>query len=191
MPCPAAALSRPCTDAAKLRPCPAELRRPAKPRRPTEPRRPAEPRRPTEPHCPARAAPAATAVSAATAATTALASPTVLTFDAEGRAVDFDVWVVDLQLFFQCDSKDGVSLFDHMSGVSPAPAATADSTVRSQWTTRDVVARLAVRSHLPSSECYMMLSFAFTSVCLPSYVRVLHAWCESVQEFVFGVVWIL
>ncbi|CAI7792849.1 unnamed protein product [Closterium sp. NIES-53] len=130
----------------------------AEPRRPTEPRRPAEPRRPTEPHCPARAAPDATAVSsataptAATAATAAMASPIVLTFDAEGRAVDFDVWVDDLQLFLQCDSKDGVSLFDHTSGVSPAPAATAESTIRSQWTTRDAVARLAVCSHLPSSE---------------------------------------
>ncbi|CAI7907030.1 unnamed protein product [Closterium sp. NIES-54] len=39
-----------------------------------------------------------------------------------------------------------------MSGVSTALAATADSTVRSQWTTCDVVARLAVRSHLPSAE---------------------------------------
>ncbi|CAI7789338.1 unnamed protein product [Closterium sp. NIES-54] len=114
-----------------------------------------------EPHCPAHAAPAATAASAATvsfaatAATTstaAMASPSVLTFDAEGCAVDFDVWVDDLQLFLQCDSKDGVSLFYHTSGVSPAPAATADSTVRLQWTTRDAVARLAVRSHLPSTE---------------------------------------
>ncbi|CAI7905015.1 unnamed protein product [Closterium sp. NIES-54] len=69
-----------------------------------------------------------------------------------GRPVDFDVWVDDLQLFLQCDSKDGVSLFDHTSGVSTAPAATADSTVRSQWTTRDAVARLAVRSHLPPAE---------------------------------------
>ncbi|CAI7930934.1 unnamed protein product [Closterium sp. NIES-54] len=51
-----------------------------------------------------------TAVSAATAATAAMASPTVLTFDAEGRAVDFDVWVDDMQLFLQCDSKDGVYL---------------------------------------------------------------------------------
>ncbi|CAI7822156.1 unnamed protein product [Closterium sp. NIES-54] len=81
-----------------------------------------------------------------------MASPTVLTFDAEGRAVDFDVWVDDLQLYLQCDSKDGVSLFDHTSGVSPAPAATADSMVRSLWITRDTVARLAVRSHLPSAE---------------------------------------
>ncbi|CAI7808891.1 unnamed protein product [Closterium sp. NIES-53] len=79
-------------------------------------------------------------------------SPTVLTFDAEGRAVDFDVWVDDLQLFLECDSRDRVSLFDHTSGVSTAPAATADSTVRSQWTTRDAVARLAVRSQLPSAE---------------------------------------
>ncbi|CAI7923793.1 unnamed protein product [Closterium sp. NIES-53] len=118
----------------QLRPCPAlapckHPRCPAAPRRPTEPRRPAEPRRPTELHCPARAAPAATAASAATAATAAtaaMASPTVLTFDAEGRAVDFHVWVDDLQLFLQCDSKDGVSFFDHTSGVSPAPAATAD-----------------------------------------------------------------
>ncbi|CAI7907417.1 unnamed protein product [Closterium sp. NIES-54] len=123
-----------------------------------EPRRPAELRHPTEPHCPARAALAATAASAATAAiaataaTATMASPNVLTFDAEGRAVDFDVWVDDLHLFLQCDSKDGISPFDHTSGVSPAPAATADSKVHSQWTTHDAVARLAVRSHLPSTE---------------------------------------
>ncbi|CAI7879747.1 unnamed protein product [Closterium sp. NIES-54] len=86
------------------------------------------------------------------APTTTMASPTVLTFDAERRAVDFDVWVDDLQLFLQCDSRDGVSLFDHTSGVSTSPAATTDSTVRSQWTTRDVLARLAVRSHLPPAE---------------------------------------
>ncbi|CAI7854120.1 unnamed protein product, partial [Closterium sp. NIES-54] len=72
---------------------------------------------------------------AATAPTAAMASPTVLSFDSEGRAVDFDVWVDDLQLFLQCDSRDGVSLFDHTSGVSTAHAATTDSTVRSQWTT--------------------------------------------------------
>ncbi|CAI7734173.1 unnamed protein product, partial [Closterium sp. NIES-53] len=103
-------------------------RRPVEPRHPTELRRPAEPHSPTEPRCPARAATAASAATAATAATAAMASPNVLTFDAEGRAVDFDVWVDDLQLFLQCDSKDGVSLFDHTSSVSPAHAATADST---------------------------------------------------------------
>ncbi|CAI7923442.1 unnamed protein product, partial [Closterium sp. NIES-54] len=76
----------------------------------------------------------------------------VLTFDAEGRAVDFEVWVDDLQLFLHCDRADGLSLFDLTSGASPAPLATADSTVRSQWATRDAAARLAVRRHLPTTE---------------------------------------
>ncbi|CAI7753188.1 unnamed protein product [Closterium sp. NIES-53] len=84
------------------------------------------------PHCPFTCSTSATtAVSTATATTAAtatMASPTVLTLDAEGRAVDFDVWVDDLQLFLQCYSRDGVSLFDHTSGVSTAPTSTADST---------------------------------------------------------------
>ncbi|CAI7738636.1 unnamed protein product [Closterium sp. NIES-54] len=88
---------------------------------PTEPRRPlsrtalpsrAAPLSRTALHYPTTsadtAATAAIAVNAATTApTAALASPTVLTFDAEGRAVDFDVWVDDLKLFLQCDSRDG------------------------------------------------------------------------------------
>ncbi|CAI7850473.1 unnamed protein product [Closterium sp. NIES-53] len=94
----------------------------------------------------------ASAATPATAATATMASPTVLTFDAEGRAVDFDVWIDDLQLFLQCDSRDGVSLFAHTSSLSTTPAATADSMVCSQWTTRDAVARVAVRSHLPFAE---------------------------------------
>ncbi|CAI7920420.1 unnamed protein product [Closterium sp. NIES-53] len=81
-----------------------------------------------------------------------MASLNVFTFDAEGRVVDFEVWLDDLQLFLQCDSKDGLSLFDLTSGASTAPAADADSTVRSQWLTRDAAARLAVRNHLPSTE---------------------------------------
>ncbi|CAI7895990.1 unnamed protein product [Closterium sp. NIES-53] len=81
-----------------------------------------------------------------------MASLNVLTFDAEGRAVDFEVWLDDLKLFLQCDSKDGLSLFDLTSGPSTAPTADADSTVCSQWLTRDAAARLAVRNHLPSTE---------------------------------------
>ncbi|CAI7904195.1 unnamed protein product [Closterium sp. NIES-54] len=69
-----------------------------------------------------------------------------------GRAVDFEVWLDDLQLFLQCDRADGLSLFDLTSGASPAPHATADSTVRSQWATRDAAARLAVRRHLLTTE---------------------------------------
>ncbi|CAI5956363.1 unnamed protein product [Closterium sp. NIES-64] len=49
-----------------------------------------------------------------------MASPSVLTFDAEGRAVDFEVWVDDLQLFLQCDRADGLSLFDSLL-VPPLP----------------------------------------------------------------------
>ncbi|CAI5979406.1 unnamed protein product [Closterium sp. NIES-64] len=78
-----------------------------------------------------------------------MATPSVLTFDAEGRPVDFEVCVDDLQLFLQCDRADGLSLFDLTSGASPAPAANADPTVRSQWATRDAAARLAGCSPSP------------------------------------------
>ncbi|CAI5951093.1 unnamed protein product [Closterium sp. NIES-65] len=73
-------------------------------------------------------------------------------FDAKGRANDFDIWVDDLQLFLQCDRANALSLFDLTSGASPAPAADADTTVRSQWATRDAAARLAVHRHLPTTE---------------------------------------
>ncbi|CAI6012667.1 unnamed protein product, partial [Closterium sp. NIES-65] len=84
--------------------------------------------------------------------TAVMTSPSVLTFDAEGQAVDFEVWVDDLQLFLQCDRADGLSLFDLTSSASPAPATDADATVRSQWATRDAAARIAVRRHLPTTE---------------------------------------
>ncbi|CAI7771630.1 unnamed protein product [Closterium sp. NIES-53] len=79
-----------------------------------------------------------------------MATPCVLTFDAEGRTVDFEVWVDDLQLFLQCDRADDLSLFNLTSGASPAPPATADNTVRSQWVTRDAAARLAVLARYSS-----------------------------------------
>ncbi|CAI5987106.1 unnamed protein product [Closterium sp. NIES-65] len=81
-----------------------------------------------------------------------MATPSVLAFDAEGRAIDFDVWVDDLQLFLQCDRANGLSHFDLTFGASPAPAADADATVRSHWATHDAAARLAVRRHVPTSE---------------------------------------
>ncbi|CAI7823238.1 unnamed protein product [Closterium sp. NIES-53] len=52
----------------------------------------------------------------------------------------------------RCDRADRLSLFDLTSGASPAPPATANSTVPSQWATRDAAARLAVRRHLPTTE---------------------------------------
>ncbi|CAI7862242.1 unnamed protein product [Closterium sp. NIES-53] len=77
----------------------------------------------------------------------------VLAFDHEGRPVQFDTWLDNLQLYLQSDSRDSVSLFDIASGAAPAPPTTADNTTRSQWLTRDAAARLAIRNHLPIAEC--------------------------------------
>ncbi|CAI7873016.1 unnamed protein product [Closterium sp. NIES-53] len=82
-----------------------------------------------------------------------MASLRVLVIDPEGRPVTFDTWHDDLQLFLLSNSKDSVSLFDHVSGATPAPPATADSLTRSQWLSRDAAARLAIRTHLPVTEC--------------------------------------
>ncbi|CAI7874793.1 unnamed protein product [Closterium sp. NIES-54] len=106
----------------------------------------------------------ATALTTAVAATAiaATAAPTycalmallqVLAFDHEGRLLQFDTWLDDLQLYLLSDSKDNVSLFDLASSVATAPPTTADSATRSQWLTRDGAAHLAIRNHLPLTEC--------------------------------------
>ncbi|CAI7909540.1 unnamed protein product [Closterium sp. NIES-54] len=82
-----------------------------------------------------------------------MASLRVLSFDHEGRPVQFDTWLDDLQLYLLSDSKGSVSLFNLASGTAPAPPATADSATRSQWLTRDAAARLATCNHLPLAEC--------------------------------------
>ncbi|CAI7932674.1 unnamed protein product [Closterium sp. NIES-54] len=82
-----------------------------------------------------------------------MASLPILAFDHEGRPVQFDTWLDDLQLYLLSDSKDTVSLFDLASGATTAPPATADSLTRSQWLTRDAAARLAIHNHLPLAEC--------------------------------------
>ncbi|CAI7896795.1 unnamed protein product [Closterium sp. NIES-53] len=73
-----------------------------------------------------------------------MASLRVLAFDHEGRPVAFDTWDDNLQLYLLSDIKDSVSLFDHVSGVAPAPLAIADGATRSQTAQAlydDVVAR--------------------------------------------------
>ncbi|CAI7901880.1 unnamed protein product [Closterium sp. NIES-54] len=82
-----------------------------------------------------------------------MASLRVLAFDHEGRPIAFDTWHDDLQLYLLSDIKDGVSLFDHVSGVIPAPPAIADGATHSQWLSRDATARLGIRNHLPVAEC--------------------------------------
>ncbi|CAI7811367.1 unnamed protein product, partial [Closterium sp. NIES-53] len=51
----------------------------------------------------------------------------MLAFDHEGRPLQFDTWLDDLQLYLLSDSRDSVSLFDHTSGTAPAPPATAST----------------------------------------------------------------
>ncbi|CAI7742209.1 unnamed protein product [Closterium sp. NIES-54] len=96
--------------------------------------------------------PLITAATAAPEYCTTMASIRVLEFDHEGRLVAFDTWHDDLQLYLQSDIKDSVSLFDHVSGVAPAPPATADGSTHSQWLSRDATARLAICNHLLVAE---------------------------------------
>ncbi|CAI7868103.1 unnamed protein product [Closterium sp. NIES-53] len=131
---------------------PTELRRSAEPRRPTETRRP------TEPHCPACTTPAATATSAATAATAAtatMASPTVLTFDAEGRATDFDVWVDDLTASSQWTTCDAVARLAVRIARYSSPATAALSRLMLPYLFPDLAAFATVAdliTHLRTSD---------------------------------------
>ncbi|CAI7872565.1 unnamed protein product [Closterium sp. NIES-54] len=98
----------------------------------------------------------ATATPTATAALAycaSMASLRVPAFDHEGRPVQFDTWLDDLQLYLLSNSKDIVSLFDLALGAATAPPTTASIATRSQWLTRDAAARLAIRNHLPLAEC--------------------------------------
>ncbi|CAI7887512.1 unnamed protein product, partial [Closterium sp. NIES-53] len=94
------------------------------------------------------AAPVATATAATAPAATAapaccatMALLRVLAFDHEGRPVQFDTWLDDLQLYLLSDSKESVSLFDLASGATTAPPATADSATCSPALYDAVVAR--------------------------------------------------
>ncbi|CAI7789468.1 unnamed protein product [Closterium sp. NIES-54] len=90
----------------------------------------------------ATAALAATPATAAPECCATMASLRFLAFDHEGRPVAFDTWHDDLQLYLLSDIKDSVSLFDHVSGVAPAPPATADGATRSQWLSPDLATHL-------------------------------------------------
>ncbi|CAI7771139.1 unnamed protein product [Closterium sp. NIES-53] len=93
----------------------------------------------------------------------------VLGFDPEGRPVSFDLWHDDLQLYLLSDSKESVSLFDHVSGAAPAPPATADGSTRSLWLSRDATARLAIRNHLPMTKCDHRTAQALYDVVVARY----------------------
>ncbi|CAI7900961.1 unnamed protein product, partial [Closterium sp. NIES-53] len=82
-----------------------------------------------------------------------MASLRILAVNHEGRPIQFDAWLDELQLYLLSDSRDSVSFFYHTSRAAPAPPATADSSTRSQWLSRDNAARLAICNHLPLAEC--------------------------------------
>ncbi|CAI7789452.1 unnamed protein product [Closterium sp. NIES-53] len=81
-----------------------------------------------------------------------MATPNVLAIEPDGHPIEFTVWLDDLQLFLLTDAKDGVSLFDYVSGTAVTPVADAPALERSQWQTRDAAACLAIRNHLPITE---------------------------------------
>ncbi|CAI7826051.1 unnamed protein product [Closterium sp. NIES-54] len=83
---------------------------------PTAPRPPLFVFGPSAPSATAATTTVASAATAAPAYRATMALLRVLAFDHEGRPVQFDTWLDDLQLYLLCDIKDGVSLFDHVGG---------------------------------------------------------------------------
>ncbi|CAI7839720.1 unnamed protein product [Closterium sp. NIES-54] len=92
----------------------------------------------------------AAAATAAPACCATMASLRVLALDHEGRLVQFDTWLDDLQLYLLSDSKDIVSLSELASGAASAPPTTADSATRSQ-TTQALYDAVVTRNSLPAT----------------------------------------
>ncbi|CAI7839914.1 unnamed protein product, partial [Closterium sp. NIES-53] len=76
-----------------------------------------------------------------------MASLRVLKFDHEGRPIQFDTWLDELQQYLLSDSRDSVSLLDRTSGASLAPPATANSITLYFIVTRLLDSLRAVRDH--------------------------------------------
>ncbi|CAI7779364.1 unnamed protein product [Closterium sp. NIES-53] len=92
-----------------------------------------------------------------------MASLRVLAFDHEGRPVQFDTWLDDLQQYLLSDDKDSVSQFDLASGAATAPPATADSSTRSQWLTRALYDAVVARYSSPATTAlgHLLLPYLF------------------------------
>ncbi|GJP51842.1 hypothetical protein CLOM_g10973 [Closterium sp. NIES-68] len=92
----------------------------------------------------------------------------VLHLDADGQAVHFEAWLVDLRRYLTGQRQDGHSLVEHVDGKLPCPdppaPLPAESTsadrqsfaaaalARDVWQSRDAVAQLAISHALPMSE---------------------------------------
>ncbi|CAI7808107.1 unnamed protein product [Closterium sp. NIES-53] len=87
----------------------------------------------------------------------------VLGFDHEGRPLEFDTWLYDLQLYLLSDSRD-------TSGAAPAPPPTADSATRSQtWFPTFALATLAAApaEFLVRNQPPMFITLYFINTRLP------------------------
>ncbi|CAI7798619.1 unnamed protein product [Closterium sp. NIES-53] len=100
-----------------------------------------------------------------------MASLRVLAFDHEGRPIQFDTWLDDLQLYLLSDSRDSVSLFDHTSGAAPAPPATADSATRSQ-TAQALYNTVVAHYSLPTTAAVGRLLLPYPFPELPAFATV-------------------
>ncbi|CAI7786533.1 unnamed protein product [Closterium sp. NIES-53] len=101
-----------------------------------------------------------------------MASLRVLAFDHEGRPVAFDTWHDNLQLYLLSDIKDSVSLFDHVSGVAPAPPTTADADLVTHLRTSDARYRATVPAEfLATNQPPMFITLYFINTRLPDSLR--------------------
>ncbi|CAI7755030.1 unnamed protein product [Closterium sp. NIES-53] len=89
------------------------------------------------------------AATGATAATAASAAPATA---ATVAATAAPAILCIAQLWLRFEFSRLIMRADRFSA-TPAPPATADSSTRSQWLTCDAAARLAIRNHLPLTEC--------------------------------------
>ncbi|CAI7807460.1 unnamed protein product [Closterium sp. NIES-53] len=111
----------------------------------------------------------------------------------QGRPIQFDTWLDDLQLYLLSDFRDNVSLFDHTSGAAPAPHATADSATRSQ-TAQALYNALVARYSSPATTALgrLLLPYLFPELSafalvedLVSHLRTSDAryWAAAPEEF--------